>query len=88
MGLADHTALHDWKNKLQAHSIEVEGPIDHGMFSSIYFHDPNGYRLEFSAANAEQAAVFDQHVRDAQENMEKWNAWKANRHVKVAVGQS
>ena len=88
MGLADHAALQAWKDKLCAHDIGVEGPIDHGMFTSIYFHDPNGYRLEFSAANAAQAKVFDQHARDAHQNMEQWNAWKATRSVKIAVGRS
>ena len=25
------------------------GPVDHGLFDSIYFFDPNGHRLEFAA---------------------------------------
>jgi catechol 2,3-dioxygenase-like lactoylglutathione lyase family enzyme len=86
MGLSDHAALNAWQRKLEAADIEVEGPIDHGMFTSIYFHDPNGYRLEFSATNAAQNAVFAQHVEDAQRNMDEWNAWKNNRHAKTSAG--
>ncbi len=36
------------KDKLQAAGIEVLGPVDHGIFDSIYFHDPNGHRLELA----------------------------------------
>jgi catechol-2,3-dioxygenase len=86
MGLSDHDALNTWKEKLERHNITVEGPIDHGMFTSVYFHDPNGYRLEFSATNDAQAGVFTEHVRDAHNNMDEWNAWKANRNGKTATG--
>ena len=32
-----------------AHDVEVLGPVDHGIMYSIYFHDPNGNRLEITA---------------------------------------
>jgi catechol 2,3-dioxygenase-like lactoylglutathione lyase family enzyme len=86
MAVADHNALTTWKETLEGRDIRVEGLIDHGMFSSIYFHDPNGYRLEFSAANTQQASVFDEHVRSAHANMNDWNAWKATRHTKASAG--
>jgi catechol 2,3-dioxygenase-like lactoylglutathione lyase family enzyme len=52
----DHLALEvgtpqevdEWKDRLQAHAIDVIGPIDHGIIYSIYFHDPNGIRLEIT----------------------------------------
>jgi catechol 2,3-dioxygenase-like lactoylglutathione lyase family enzyme len=37
------------KARLQAAGLEVLGPIDHGIFDSIYFFDPNGHRLELAA---------------------------------------
>ena len=37
------------KEKLQAEGAEVIGPIDHRIFQSIYFFDPNGVRLELTA---------------------------------------
>jgi catechol 2,3-dioxygenase-like lactoylglutathione lyase family enzyme len=52
----DHLALEvgtpqevdEWKDRLRAHAIDVIGPIDHGIIYSIYFHDPNGIRLEIT----------------------------------------
>ena len=38
-----------WKAWLEKNGVEVLGPIDHkGMIESIYFHDPNGIRLELT----------------------------------------
>ena len=38
-----------WREWLVSNGIEVLGPIDHkGMIESIYFHDPNGIRLELT----------------------------------------
>ncbi len=79
MRVADHDALHAWKTRLVERDVEVEGPIDHGMFRSIYFHDPNGYRLEFASTEAPEQAVFDAESADARRQMAKWTAWKAAR---------
>jgi lactoylglutathione lyase len=40
--------LIDAKARLEAGGIEVIGPIDHTIFKSIYFFDPNGHRLELA----------------------------------------
>jgi len=52
----DHLALEvgtprevdEWRDHLVAHGVEVIGPIDHGIIYSVYFHDPNGIRLEIT----------------------------------------
>ena len=36
------------KEKLVGNGIEVIGPINHTIFQSIYFFDPNGHRLELA----------------------------------------
>jgi lactoylglutathione lyase len=36
------------KERLQAAGVEVIGPVDHTLFKSIYFFDPNGHRLELA----------------------------------------
>jgi catechol-2,3-dioxygenase len=36
------------KARLEANGIDVLGPIDHTLFKSIYFFDPNGHRLELA----------------------------------------
>ena len=40
--------LEETKARLEADGIEVVGPTDHAIFKSIYFHDPNGHRLELA----------------------------------------
>lgn len=37
------------KAKLVAAGIDVLGPVNHTIFKSIYFFDPNGHRLELAA---------------------------------------
>lgn len=57
-GLWDHFAVEarnrdevdQWKAWLVSNDIPVIGPTDHkGLIYSIYFHDPNGIRLEITA---------------------------------------
>lgn len=40
--------LMDAKSRLEAAGIDVLGPINHTIFKSIYFFDPNGHRLELA----------------------------------------
>lgn len=44
--------LEEAKAQLEANGVEVLGPIDHTIFQSIYFFDPNGHRLELVADTA------------------------------------
>jgi len=52
----DHLALEvgtprevdEWRDHLVVHGVDVIGPIDHGIIYSVYFHDPNGIRLEIT----------------------------------------
>ena len=39
-----------WHAWLTDRGVEVLGPVDHKIIYSIYFHDPNGLRLEITAA--------------------------------------
>jgi catechol-2,3-dioxygenase len=57
-GLFDHIALQAidreevdrWAEWLRTNDIAMIGPVDHkGFVYSIYFHDPNGLRLEITA---------------------------------------
>ena len=77
MRVKDHDAVHAWRDRLVSKGVEVEGPINHGMCTSIYFYDPNGYRLEFTTESAEESAEFARHRRDAGQNMQDWLSWKA-----------
>jgi len=37
------------KERLQSAGISVIGPVNHTLFHSIYFFDPNGHRVELAA---------------------------------------
>lgn len=69
------------KARLEADGIEVIGVTDHTIFRSIYFHDPNGHRLELAAdtATPEQSARLDE-VKWAM--LEEWSRTRrAPRHA-------
>lgn len=38
-----------WAERLRAMGVDFVGPVDHTVIYSIYFHDPNGIRLELTA---------------------------------------
>src|ERR1700730_18534807 len=52
----DHLALEvastaevdEWQAWLVGKGVDVLGPVDHTIIYSIYFHDPNGIRLEIT----------------------------------------
>ena len=54
--------LHAAKRRLEDHGLDVLGPIDHGLFDSIYFFDPNGHRIELAAntGTAEQMRMLNE----------------------------
>jgi catechol 2,3-dioxygenase-like lactoylglutathione lyase family enzyme len=68
-------ALLEAKARLEAAGVDVLGPVDHTIFKSIYFFDPNGHRLEL-AVNTNTAEM------DAKLDAVKWdmlNEWAETR---------
>lgn len=37
------------KARVEQAGLDVVGPVNHGIFESIYFFDPNGHRIELAA---------------------------------------
>ncbi len=68
----DRQTLLDGKTRLEAVGIDVLGPIDHGIFESIYFFDPNGHRLEL-AANKGTDEQLESLNQVAEEMLEEWS---------------
>ena len=67
--------LHEAKARLEARGLDVLGPVDHGLFDSIYFFDPNGHRLELAVnkgTDADRARA--QAVAD--DMLEEWSRTK------------
>jgi glyoxylase I family protein len=46
--VADGKALDEAAQRLRDYGVEVIGPIDHQIFKSVYFHDPDGHRVELT----------------------------------------
>lgn len=47
--VADVATLLYTKHRLEQTGLEVVGPVNHEIFQSIYFFDPNGHRIELAA---------------------------------------
>lgn len=46
--VADRDGLLRWKRRLSDAGVAVQGPIDRGYFTSLYFQDPDGQILEIA----------------------------------------
>ena len=79
MRVADHAALHAWEQRLTSKGIEIDGPIEHGICSSIYFYDPNGYQLEFTTEDDREKAIVNEHRSNAKVELQAWRDWKTAR---------
>ncbi len=70
--LDSHDELGRCKSRLEENGVEVLGPVDHGLFDSIYFFDPNGHRLEL-AVDKGGAAERARAKAVADEMLEEWS---------------
>ncbi len=64
------------KEKVELKGFEVVGPIDHGLFKSIYFFDPNGHRLELAVNIPHSKEKMDEIYKIAPEMLEEWDRTK------------
>lgn len=66
----DSDELARWKEWLVGQGVEVLGPVDHkGIIESIYFRDPNGYRLELTTPID---PAWNRHGQQAREDLALW----------------
>ena len=73
--------LEETRQRVQDAGLDVLGPVDHGIFQSIYFFDPNGHRLEL-AANTATAEDYKRLKDVAPDMLEEWSRTKrAPRHA-------
>ena len=74
-------SLKQGKARAEAHGLEVVGPVNHGIFQSVYFFDPDGHRLELACDN-HTAAQLDELHRVAPAMLDEWSRTKlAPRHA-------
>jgi catechol 2,3-dioxygenase-like lactoylglutathione lyase family enzyme len=81
LAAASRVEVDAWAAQLRANGVEVLGPIDHGIIYSIYFHDPNGLRLEITTT---LDPSWDDHAAEARQDLE---AWEAAKKLAAASGQ-
>lgn len=68
--VADPQELRRWYDWLKQCGIEVLGPVDHkGMIESIYFHDPNGIRLELTVPLDKE---WNRHTKQGYADLNLW----------------
>lgn len=79
--------LADMKARLEAHGVDVLGIIDHHIFRSIYFFDPNGVRLELSAQLADEFQML-QESKTAHARLAEWTARKEKWRQERAAGKT
>ena len=71
----DLEALTAARIQIEKAGVSVIGPVNHGIFKSIYFFDPNGHRLEL-AANTGTAEMMDKLHDVAPLMVEEWSRTK------------
>jgi catechol 2,3-dioxygenase-like lactoylglutathione lyase family enzyme len=72
--VASREVVDGWKAWLEANDIEVLGPVDHKIIYSVYFHDPNGIRLEITAV---LDPTWNDQNEQAQISLAEWEQVKA-----------
>lgn len=60
------------RDRAEAAGLDVIGPVNHTIFKSIYFFDPNGHRLELAANTAEPGMLEKLH-QVAPAMLEEWS---------------
>ena len=79
--VASLDALLEAKGRAEAAGLTVVGPVNHGIFESIYFFDPNGHRIEL-AANTGTAEDLARLKAVAPAMLEEWSRTRrAPRHA-------
>ena len=90
----NHIALHmdsvaemeQAKTRLESHGIDVLGVTDHKFIKSIYFFDPNGYRLELThELTAEMGDYIEKKHATAHDELDSWTKEKAARLAPAAA---
>lgn len=73
--VADLEALEKAKTHIEGEGLDVLGPVNHGIFKSIYFFDPNGHRIEL-AANVGTPEQMNQLNKVAPAMLQEWSETK------------
>jgi len=64
------------KANAESMGLEVIGPIDHTIFQSIYFYDPNGHRLELAVNTPISKEMMKKAIGLASTMLDEWDETK------------
>ena len=70
----DRPVLEAMLAKGQAAGVEVRGIVDHGLFDSLYFRDPNGYVIELACKHDGHDAALARAQAPARALLSAWQA--------------
>ncbi|MEE8059357.1 MAG: VOC family protein [Pseudomonadales bacterium] len=73
--LDDLSMLMEAKAKVEQEGLQVIGPVDHTLFQSIYFFDPNDHRLELTV-NTAKPGMLERLKTVAPAMIEEWDQTK------------
>ena len=73
--VSDYDELLASKAHMESEGVDVLGPVNHGIFQSVYFFDPNGHRLEL-VANTQTQEQLDELKRVAPYMLNEWSKTK------------
>jgi catechol 2,3-dioxygenase-like lactoylglutathione lyase family enzyme len=68
----DRGELLAYQAHLKQHGVDVLGVIDHGLFHSIYFLDPNGHRIELACPDPRRAQTLQRLDAVKWEMLDEW----------------
>lgn len=74
--VSDQAALEATVKLLKDYGVEVIGPVDHAIFKSVYFHDPDGHRIEITY-RTETAGAIKRLGDVAMTMLDEWNETRA-----------
>lgn len=73
--VADMDQLLEMKKRLEAAGVDVLGVTDHHIIQSIYFFDPNGFRIEFTCWSVDDTYM-QQEAAVARAKLDQWTSEK------------
>jgi catechol 2,3-dioxygenase-like lactoylglutathione lyase family enzyme len=66
----DRHEVERWAEWLRRNNVDVIGPVDHkGLIYSVYFHDPNGLRLEITTPLDSE---WNRHTEQGYADLKSW----------------
>jgi catechol 2,3-dioxygenase-like lactoylglutathione lyase family enzyme len=80
----DRQTLETMLAKGRAAGIETRGVVDHTIFHSIYFRDPNGYVIELTTKAPNHDSAMDPAKNSARQKLDRWTAARLKRAQSVA----